>query len=84
MTTKEPVIGYTPVKLKEIPVRFSTGPEGIARATGNNASWMCRCGDPLPLVGTLFPERRSTKCPKCGITFIVRPGLTSVDQVTTL
>lgn len=82
--TEKPTIGYTPVKLKTIPVKFSTGQAGTARATGNNAAWMCRCGDPLPLVGTLFPERRSTKCPTCGKTFIVRPGMTSVDQVTTL
>jgi rRNA maturation endonuclease Nob1 len=81
---KQPTIGYIPVKLTTIPVRFSNGPDGIARATGNNASWMCRCGDSLPLIGTLFPEKRSTKCPSCGSTFVLREGLTSVDQVTTL
>jgi len=76
--------GYTPVKLAEVPVIFSTGSAGTARTTGNNAAWLCRCGDPLPLVATLFPKRKSSQCPSCGATFIFRTDRTAVDEVAKL
>ncbi len=37
--------------LTNIPVNFLDGNKSEARAEGNNAAWMCSCGDASPLVG---------------------------------
>jgi len=54
-----------------IPVRLVDGEHGTARIVGNNAAWLCPCGDRLPLLGTLFPPPRRpiTVCPGCGRRF---------------
>ena len=50
-------------RFREIPVRFRDGRIGTARATGNNAAWLCPCNDPLPLLATSFPPSSHTVCP---------------------
>jgi len=56
------------LKLREIPLNALDGKAGTARAEGNNAAWMCACGDALPLLGRSFPPKHApnTVCPKCG------------------
>lgn len=55
--------------LRTVPVRFLGGAQAVARAEGNNASWFCSCGDPIPLVGRCyyqFGDTCYTVCPGCG------------------
>jgi hypothetical protein len=70
-----------PVALREIPVTYRDGTTKMARATGNNAAWNCRCGDALPLIATLFPPNRSTECPSCGVVCILGVGAASVSEI---
>ncbi len=76
------------LRLSEIPVRFLVGHQGSARAEGNNAAWLCACGDPLPLVGRCyfqFGHECHTICPSCNRTFRVardeRKRAIGVDEI---
>ena len=52
---------------REVPVILLGGETGKARATGNNATWMCVCGeDEFPMLATWFPEQSESVCPTCG------------------
>jgi hypothetical protein len=59
------------LKLFEVPVTFLDGSEAEARAEGLVASWHCKCGENLPLVGRAyfqFGHHCHTICPneQCG------------------
>jgi len=58
----------------EVPVEFKDGTKGIGRANGNNAAWLCVCGDPLPLLGrtVVFGKPSETSCPSCTRRFRVQ------------
>jgi hypothetical protein len=65
------------LNFREIDVRFSNGKVGVARAEGNNAAWMCVCGDdPTPLLARCFPpppaQPRNAVCPKCGRRYAIQ------------
>lgn len=47
-------MGNAYLALFTVPVLFLDGTQGQARAEGNNASWMCPCGDPLPIMGRCY------------------------------
>jgi hypothetical protein len=54
--------------LTTVPVTFLKKRPGVARAEGNNASWICACGNELPLVGRCyfqFGHKCHTICPDC-------------------
>lgn len=56
------------LKLFTVPVGFTDGTRTDARAEGNNATWHCRCGHPLPLIGRCyfqFGKECFTRCPHC-------------------
>jgi len=56
------------LNLTIVPVNFLHGKKGKARAEGNNAAWICKCGDVIPLVGRCyfqFDDTCFTVCPKC-------------------
>lgn len=56
------------LKLFTVPVNYLIGKEGTARAEGNNAAWICKCGDTIPLVGRCyyqFDDICHTVCPSC-------------------
>jgi len=56
------------LRLKKVPVRFHSEVIGTGRAEGNDASWLCECGDPVPLVGRCyyqFGDTCFTRCPSC-------------------
>ncbi len=51
-----------------VPVTFADGSTATARAEGNNATWHCACGNPLPLLGRCyfqFGHDCHTVCPHC-------------------
>lgn len=63
------------LNLSVIDVVFLDGSKASARAEGNNAAWMCRCGDPVPLVGRCyfqFGHDCHTICPSCERRYVVR------------
>lgn len=47
-------MGDVLLQLTTIPVHFLDGTKSEARAEGNNAAWMCPCGDELPLIGRCY------------------------------
>ena len=56
------------LKLTTVPVNFLSGRKGIARAEGNNAGWICKCKDAIPLIGRCYYQYDDTcytVCPKC-------------------
>jgi hypothetical protein len=62
---------------REIEVRFSNGTVGMARAEGNNAAWLCACGDdPAPLLARCFPpppaQPRTAVFPRCGRRYAIK------------
>lgn len=73
-------------KQQDILVRFIDGAVYGTR-TGNNASWLCRCGNDRPLVGysdELNSPRDYSRviCPSCGRVFrVVAPGLMQVPTL---
>jgi hypothetical protein len=40
--------------LRLIPIAFLDATHGEARAEGNNATWLCPCGDPVPIMGRCY------------------------------
>jgi hypothetical protein len=54
-------------KVFDVPVQFKDGTKGTGRANGNNAAWLCACGDPLPLLGrtVVFGKPSEASCPSC-------------------
>lgn len=77
-----------PLHLSIIPVHLLDGTIRNARAEGNNASWICECGEPLPLIGRCyyqFNDTCYTVCPECGRRYRVlgvRSSPTSGRQTT--
>ena len=64
------------LNFRDIEIRFSDGTVGVGRAEGNNAAWMCACGeDTAPLLARCFPpppaQPRNAVCPKCGRRYAV-------------
>ena len=55
------------LSLRTIPLSFSDGRMGSARAEGNYAAWVCGCGESVPLLGRCFPSANppDTVCPVC-------------------
>ena len=54
-------------KFRDVAAIMRGGETAKARATGNNAAWMCVCAkDSLPLIATWFPQQSETVCPKRG------------------
>lgn len=49
---------------------------------GNNASWTCRCGYALPLIGTTRPGAGDTRCPNCSRIYRVFPHPHTGARVT--
>jgi hypothetical protein len=70
-------------KLKTVPLNLSNDTAGgLARAEGNNAAWLCPCGELLPLIGRASGNPAPvTECPRCGARYQVRPNAEAVDQV---
>jgi hypothetical protein len=71
-----------PLHLTTVPVNFLNNTTTSARAEGNNASWLCPCGDPLPLLGRCyyqFNDTCYTVCPNpsCGRRYRVMGARTS-------
>ena len=71
------------VSLREIPVVFLArdSDAGVARATGNNAAWLCPCGEQPPLIATRFPPGSQTQCPKCRFVYELQEGAVAVHQL---
>ena len=65
------------LRLRTIEVSFSDGSKGEARCEGNNAAWLCKCEDVLPLLGRCFPPDPLpvTVCPKCSRKFKLLVGI---------
>lgn len=60
--------------LRTVPVRFLNGKVSTARAEGIIASWLCPCGEALPLVGRAyfqFGHDCHTVCPNCNRVYRV-------------
>ena len=56
------------LSLITVPVQFLSGNKSIAGAEGNNAAWICECGEPIPLLGRCyfqFGHACHTICPVC-------------------
>jgi hypothetical protein len=77
-----------PLHLVIVPVQLLDGTTQDGRAEGNNASWICGCGDPVPLIGRCyyqFNDTCYTVCPACGRRYRVlgvRPSPTTGRQTT--
>ncbi len=61
-----------------VPVLFQDGGHNVASATGNNASWHCRCSRELPLIGCSGLLDREAEgyrvdCPGCTRSYQVIP-----------
>ena len=66
--------------LAVVPVNLLDGTTSNARAEGNNASWLCPCGDPIPLLGRCyyqFNDTCYTVCPSCERRYRVHGARTS-------
>jgi hypothetical protein len=74
----------TDLKLREVPVYFVDGTQASGRAEGNNAAWLCACGQALPLIGRRFPPNHppNTVCPDCGRRYEVQPGAAGVTELS--
>jgi len=62
--------------LSTVPVTFLSGNSAFAGAEGNNAAWICECGEPIPLLGRCyfqFGHDCHTVCPACSRTYRVLP-----------
>jgi len=69
-----------PLHLTIVPVRFLDRTIAEARAEGNNASWLCKCGDQIPLLGRCyyqFNDTCYTVCPRCDSRYRVVGAPTS-------
>jgi hypothetical protein len=63
-------VGVPPVaNFYDVELIWRSGQTGKARAVGNNAAWLCSCGEVL-LGPTRYPV---APCPKCGKHFEVVP-----------
>jgi len=69
-----------PLRLFSVEVTLADGSSRAGRAEGNNASWMCVCGDPVPLIGRCyyqFNDTCFTVCPSCERRYRVHGARTS-------
>jgi hypothetical protein len=69
-----------PLRLFNVQVTLVDGSSRTGRAEGNNASWMCACGDPVPLLGRCyyqFDDTCFTVCPSCERRYRVYGARTS-------
>ena len=64
------------LRLRTIPLHLADGSRSEATAEGNNAAWLCPCGQALPLLGRCFPPDNipETACPNCKRRYSVRAG----------
>ena len=63
-----------PLLYHEVTVHYLNGSTSTARAEGNNASWLCPCGAPLPLLGRCYYQfgwNCHSICPSCNSHFRV-------------
>jgi hypothetical protein len=60
-----------PQEQRKIKLIFIDGNQGIAIATGNNASWICQCGYKMPLIGR--SGNTKVECPECNRNYKVIP-----------
>jgi hypothetical protein len=63
-----------PLKFLTVQVKFLGGSVTVARAEGNNATWICECKDPVPLMGRCYYQFGDTcysVCPNCSRKFRV-------------
>jgi len=69
----------------DVPVRFSPGQNAVGRGLGNNATWVCACGELLlgPHEGVFSGSYEVPPCPKCRRTYSVIRGTAPqyVDRV---
>jgi hypothetical protein len=75
------------LKLKEIRVVFRSRPRAVGRANGNNAAWICRCGDPLPLLArsSVFGRPCYVECPTCASRYkLIGKGRGALREVREL
>ncbi|SDK41699.1 hypothetical protein SAMN04488540_13310 [Ferrimonas sediminum] len=68
-----------PKKRKQIDVMYQDGTRGKAIATGNNAAWVCNCGNEQLLLGRADPDNATNtpawvECPACHRRFSVSSG----------
>lgn len=69
-----------PLEQRQVEVMFLDGRQGIASATGNNASWQCACGNEQWLIGRSGAPAGPTdgtrvECPRpsCARNYFVVP-----------
>lgn len=69
-------------RLRDVVLRLRDGRVASARATGNNAAWLCPCGeDPLPLLATWFRLGSESECPACGRRYKFSKETDCVEEV---
>lgn len=61
-----------------IPLILEDGTKHEAVATGNNASWLCKCKRYLPLLGKAgqvngHSDKTKVTCPDCSSSYFVKP-----------
>ncbi len=56
----------------DVPIRFRDGSEAIGRGVGNNAAWICACGDVL--LGPHEDIYQIDPCPNCGRVYTISRG----------
>jgi hypothetical protein len=76
------MVPMSDARFRDVSVRLRDGTTTTARATGNNAAWMCPCGDKLPLLATWFPRQSETVCPKCRKRYKFRKDTGRVEEIT--
>ena len=55
-----------------VPVRFLSGRESAGRGVGNNAAWICECGEIL--LGPHEGMYQIDPCPSCARTYRIHRG----------
>ncbi len=58
----------------DVPVRWRDGEEAVGRGVGNNAAWICKCGEVL--LGPHEDRYQIGPCPnsECGRNYRIRRG----------
>ena len=73
----ENALGDDAVRLTRVSVTFLDTTKVPARAEGDMAAWICKCGDDLPLLGRC--DSRIAICPACYRKYRVVPTRVSKD-----
>lgn len=63
------------LKFSSVQVKFLGGAIGQGRTEGNNATWICCCKEPLPLMGRCYYQFGDTcysVCPTCSRRYRVK------------